>query len=193
MPCKGCDNPEYKGTVKLRYLGSINDWGGHSFVNGRIYTMPARYANREAYPLFELVAVMPGTVIPEKYRYIEKRVEVPVERVLVEAPVAGDEAEEEVYLPEPDEPVEPVVIVRTEMPKPGEKPWDSSISEDDDLVEVGEYASSIKDASTGFTQSDMIAGMDKETVRAYIKAMTGEEPDGRWGIDKLIEEAQKLQ
>lgn len=193
MPCKGCDNPEYKGVVKLRYLGDINDWGGQSFVTGRIYTMPARYANREAYPLFELIAVMPGAVIPDKYRFIEKRVEVPVEKVLVEAPVVEGEAEEEeVYLPEPDEPAEPVVTVRAEMPEPGEKPWDSSVSEEDEFTEIGEYASSIGDARVALSRADMIAGMDTITLKAYIVS-NGGKVDNRWGLKKLIEEAQKLQ
>jgi len=188
MPCKGCDNPEYKGTVKLRYLGDINDWGGHSFVKGRIYTMPARYANKDAYPLFELVAVMPGTVIPEKYRYVEKRVEAPVE--VVQVPV-----EEEEVVPEPDEPDESAEVVveeRARMPEPGKKPWDSKTYEEDDVIEVGEYASSIKDATAELTRDDMIAGMDSETLKTYIESMGGK-VDNRWGIKKLIEEAQKLQ
>jgi len=182
MPCTGCSNPEYKGTVKLRYTGGPGDWGGHSFLTGRIYTMPARYANRKAYPLFELVAVMPGTVIPEKYRYVKKRVEAPVE--VVQVPV-----EEEEVVPELDEPIEVKENIDSTEVK---RPWDSRVYEEDAVVEVGEYASSIKDATSGFTRSDMIAGMDSVTLKAYIESMGGK-VDNRWGLERLIEEAQKLQ
>jgi len=173
MPCTGCDNKEYVGFVKVKYLGTIRDWGGHSFVTGRVYTLPARYANKEAFPLFELVAVMPGTIIPEKYRYIEKRVEVPVE--MVPAPVEGEAASE------PEESAE------EESVETGSPELDVS-----EAVDVAEYIGTVKDAAAGLTQDDMIAGMDKETLKMYITSMGGK-VDSRWGLKKLIEEAQKLQ
>ena len=142
MPCTGCSDPDYEGTIKARYIGKKGDKSSYSHETGRVYTLPARYANKKAYPLFELVAIMPGTVIPEKYRYIEKRVEVPVE--LVPAPV------------------------------------------EEKVVELDE------DAAIVLTQSDRIAGMDINKLKIYIRGMGGK-VDNRWGLEKLIEEAQKLQ
>ena len=180
MPCTGCDNPEYVGRIKARYIGHPGDKGGRTFVYGRVYEMPARFANKKAYPLFELVALMPEAVIPEKYAYIEKRVEVPAERI----PVPVEEAE---TVSEPDEPVETEEAtepIETEFPE---------LDEEDAVIAVGEYTSSIRDSAVGLTQSDVVAGMDVEALRVYIEAQTGKEPDGRWGLKRLIEEAKKLQ
>jgi len=187
MPCRGCGDPNYVGTVKVRYVGKSGDKGSLTFVNGRVYTKPARYANKEAFPYFELVAVMPGTVIPDKYRYVVKRIEVPVETELVEVPVVEDEPEPESEDPVEEEVVEPVeeeVFIEVE-------PLEAD--EEIPVIEEGEQVSSIVDASVGLSQSNIFSGMDDGALRAYITAQTGKEPDGRWGLNKLIEEARKLQ
>ncbi|GAG17141.1 unnamed protein product [marine sediment metagenome] len=162
MPCTDCSDPDYEGTIKVRYIGNKGDKGSFTYEKGRVYTLSARHANKEAYPLFELVAIMPGAVIPEKYQYIVKRVEVPVEMVV--APVVEDE------------------------PEPGADEVEEKIP----VIEESEHASSIVDSSLGLTQADRITGMDANTLKLYIRGMGGE-VDNRWGLKRLIEEAQKLQ
>ena len=169
MPCIDCSDPDYEGTIKVRYIGKKGDKGSFTYETGRVYTLSARFANKEAYPLFELVAIMPGTVIPEKYQYIVTRTKIPVETELVKVPVVEDE-------PEPESEEKAVETVEEEIP----------------VIEESEQASSIVDSSLGLTQSDRITGMDANTLKIYIRGMGGE-VDNRWGLKRLIEEAQKLQ
>lgn len=161
----GCEDPE--NFVKLKFIGGFHKRGLErgpylSYTTDEVYVLPERYADKESYPHFEYV---------------------------------GDATEDEI-----EDPWRTRLGLKPLPPKPKPKKekfevtgsTDSSEDESIDVVALsGEPEMTEFDSGGPPAVLEMLNGMDIGTLRVYVRGQGGQ-VDGRWGKNRLIQEALNL-
>lgn len=169
-----CECEEPTEFVKVKFIGGEHLKGMArgpygTYKTGGVYVMPKRYANKKAYPFWEYIGDACEDEIPLFWR---KRMEEGMQKaeLLFSNPTELTELSEEGE-EQPAQSRGLTQIYGVATPE-GIRP----VMERDKMAEMSEQR---------------LLAMEDDLLKAFITNNAGKEPDGRWGRERLLEEARK--